>query len=125
MAQYLGISFPFRLGGNSLPAASFNEDVVRDSIIQLLMTPRLQRVMRPKVGIGSFDFIFENNNPALAAQIEREVRTVIGTYEPRVAITAVSSEADTAAASVTVTVQYVMLSTGLTANASVRLPTGG
>lgn len=95
MATILSISFPFRQGVSSFPQPATDQDAIKSSIIQILMTPVGSRIMRRQFGSKLLKFLFDNDSPATAAGIEREVRTALGRWEPRIAIDAVQVESGT------------------------------
>lgn len=84
MAQFQGFSFPFRKGTTAFPAEAQDADLIKQSLIQLILTGRGERLMRPDVGSGAFSFLFENDDIILAQAIQIEVTNVIQKYEPRV-----------------------------------------
>lgn len=86
-----GISFPFRKGDTSFPAASTDDDVIADNIRRILLTRRGERVMRPDEGSSMYRFAFENVGTLLRAQVNREVRRSIANGEPRARIIRVQS----------------------------------
>ena len=118
---YKGIAFPFQIGATSFPAQATNEDLIKQSIVQIIMTSPGERYMRPKFGCGALAFVFEPNDEALELYIQDTVATAIATYEPRVAVRTVQVEREDNM--VTVTVQYVILATGNTQQAQVSLGT--
>src|SRR5882672_699898 len=86
MPSFFGIAFPFSKDGASFPKQATDNDLIRQSIIQILLTARGERMMRPLFGSGIFGLIFENNNPALVELLRLEVTNSIGQFEPRVVV---------------------------------------
>lgn len=117
---YRGIKFPFQKGTMSFPKASTGDDLIQDSLIQLFFTTPGERVMRPDFGSNALSFVFENNDEMLASLLKAEIQGVISKYEPRVALSDILIEQQDS--TVTVTVVYVVLSTGRTGIATVSLP---
>ena len=60
-----------------------NEDAVKESIKNLVLTDRGERLMQPNLGGNIRAMLFENMSPAGLRLIEDQVRTVIEIYEPR------------------------------------------
>ena len=85
-STYFGISFPFNIGTTSAPEAAADIDILKASIIQILLTKRGDRVNRPDFGINVLDMLFENNNDILGELVRLEVSTAIARYEPRVIV---------------------------------------
>jgi uncharacterized protein len=83
---YRGFAFPFRKGVNSFPADATDENLIRDSIKQIILTGLGERVMRPTFGSDFYRFIMENNTDLLEELFRLELRSSIGSFEPRVII---------------------------------------
>ena len=60
-----------------------NEDSVKESIKNLVLTDRGERLMQPNLGGNIRAMLFENMTPAGLKLIEDQVRSVIEIYEPR------------------------------------------
>lgn len=109
MAFVKGISFPFRKGATSFPQTVTDNELVQQSILQILGTVKGTRLMRPQYGANLWAFLFEPNDAVLAAAIREEVLTAIATFEPRAVLQDVTvARADS---TVTVTIKYVVVLT--------------
>lgn len=64
-------------------AAKRNEEAVKESIKNLILTNKGERLMQPLIGGNIRAMLFENNTPAVIKMIQEQVRTTIETYEPR------------------------------------------
>jgi len=60
-----------------------DEDAVKESIKNLLLTNRGERLMQPSIGGNIKAMLFENITPGVLTMIEDQVRTTIDLYEPR------------------------------------------
>jgi phage baseplate assembly protein W len=60
-----------------------DEDSVKESIKNLILTDPGERLMQPYIGGGIRALLFENITPGLIKIIEDRVTTCIETYEPR------------------------------------------
>ena len=60
-----------------------DEDAVKESIKNLILTDRGERLMQPNVGGNINAMLFENITPAILTLIQNNVRTTIELYEPR------------------------------------------
>jgi phage baseplate assembly protein W len=89
---YTGISFPFRKSGVQLPAPATDDDLIKESLKQIILTSPGERLMRPTVGSGARSFVFETNDQLLAAQIRTNVGNSIARLEPRVMVQAIVVE---------------------------------
>jgi len=82
-----------------------DEDAVKDSIKNLLLTDPGERPMQPFLGAGIRALLFENITPGTLKLIEQKVKTTINNYEPRAELIDVlaSSTIDDNAVSIRVT----------------------
>lgn len=60
-----------------------DEEAVKESIKNLILTDKGERLMQPLVGGNIRAMLFENITPAVLKMIEEQVRTTIEEYEPR------------------------------------------
>jgi phage baseplate assembly protein W len=60
-----------------------DEEAVKESIKNLVLTNRGERLMQPLIGGNVQAMLFENNTPAIIKLIQEQVKTVIREYEPR------------------------------------------
>jgi phage baseplate assembly protein W len=72
-----------------------DHDLVAESITRLVMTNASGRVDRPGFGFNLKSQLFEQFDPALASDIEENIRVQVGFYEPRADIIAVNIIQDT------------------------------
>ena len=64
-----------------------NEDAIKQSVKNIVMTMRGEKVFRPWFGTEGQSAIFENFNPILADDITVSIEDVLKVYEPRVKVT--------------------------------------
>lgn len=60
-----------------------DEEAIKESIKNLILTNRGERLMQPLLGGNVQAMLFENNTPATIKLIQEQVKTVIRQYEPR------------------------------------------
>ena len=60
-----------------------DEEAVKESIKNLILTDKGERLMQPLVGGNIRAMLFENITPAVLKMIEEQVRITIEEYEPR------------------------------------------
>lgn len=118
-----GISFPFRRGGTSFPAEATDDQLIKESLVQLILTQNGERIMRPDMGSNALSFIFEPNNLVLAQTLRAEIQAVVAKFEPRVVLTDVGVERDLDAAQVIVTIEYVVIASRTSSSVTVPLST--
>lgn len=120
MAIFRGIAFPFGKSKTSFPASVTDDELVKQSIVQIVTTARGERVMRADFGSSAVAFVFENNNDILAEIMRDEVTTALGKFEPRAIVQDVVVERDDA--EVTITIIYIVSLTGTQDTVSVTVP---
>jgi len=86
---YKAIAFPFRKGATQFPEAVQDGPLIKEALVQLVMTGLGERIMRPKFGTNVLAYIFDNINSDLSQDIRREIAQAIALYEPRVRVTSI------------------------------------
>lgn len=81
---YKGIALPTI--SNPFPSIKAENDLIRDSIITILMTRIGQRFFVPDFGSRLYDVLFEPNDAVTRALAERYIREALGTWEPRIQV---------------------------------------
>lgn len=130
MAQFIGFSFPFRKGATSFPEVATDDALIKQALIQLVLTGTGERVMRPDYGSSAYSYIFEPNEEILQQRIETELSALILKYEPRVAVTSIevvrgNQNLDSEASTITITINYVVIATRTSGEAEISLSPGG
>lgn len=64
--------------------AKYNEQAVKNSIKNLVLTRHYERPFRSDIGSNIGDMLFELATPALAAILRQEIINLIRNFEPRV-----------------------------------------
>tara|TARA_R110000824_G_scaffold169723_2_gene346860 strand:+ start:324 stop:734 length:411 start_codon:yes stop_codon:yes gene_type:complete len=83
--RVLGVAFPMRHNGvGGVVTANENLGSLRDGIIQLLMTRKGARVMRPNFGTDLRAAMFEPLDTQLVETLRAQITKAITVYEPRV-----------------------------------------
>lgn len=119
---YRGIALPFDKGPTALPKAATDSDLINQSLRQIILTGRRERVMRPEFGCDAFRFVHENNNELLSELIRTEVSTAVGRFEPRVALQDILVERSEDLTTVYVTIIYVIVATRTQDSVKIKLP---
>lgn len=81
---YKGFRFPFRRGSRTSPEAATDDQVLQNSLHQIVTTTRGERVMRPDFGTNAIATLFENPTPSALQVVAADVQGAIAKYEPRV-----------------------------------------
>lgn len=122
-AYLRGVEFPFKKSSTALPAPVTDNDLIKQSLLQILLTGRTERVMRPEFGCNIQQFVFENNNELMEQLLRTEIASAIGKFEPRALlqdIQIVRSENE-----VVLTVVYIVVQTRTVEALQVNVPTVG
>ncbi len=84
--EFLGVgwAFPVKLDAEGIFEHAAYEESVRQSIWTLLGTAKGERVMRPELGCGIYDLVFEVNDAATAGKVVQAVRETLLAFEPRI-----------------------------------------
>lgn len=91
MANYNGISFPFRVsGGGGVTTSELKPDEISrimESITQIILTYPGERVMQPAFGCRVRDYIFENTDDlTVQSLIKYEIEKSLETWEDRIKV---------------------------------------
>lgn len=123
-AFYYGIAFPFGKSAVALPAPAVDNDLIKQSLEQIIKTGKTERVMRPDFGSGALRFVFENNNELLNELVRAEITSSVGRWEPRVVLQDIQIQNDTDYAQVIITLFYVLVATRQQDTVAIVVPTG-
>jgi len=118
--MYRGIQFPFECGETSFPKESTDSDLIKESLIQIILTQRGERVMRSDFGCDTLSIVFENNDLALENRIRTDVLTAIGKWEPRVIVRQVAVTRKEA--EVVIDIVYVVIATRQDQRLQISIP---
>lgn len=83
-----------------------NEESVKQSIRNLLLTDRYERPMQPTIGSGLKGMLFENYTPETQVMLKQTINECISLYEPRATIIDVIVVPEIDGTSVRVTVTF-------------------
>lgn len=86
MADYYGFNPPFIGGPQNVMSRQEDRQLIKNDILQLLLTVPGERVNRPNYGTPLRSFVFENNTVAGIDALRVDIREAILNFEPRVGI---------------------------------------
>lgn len=116
MATYKGIGFPLDSSGEQgWMLIKTDSDLINDSILQILMTRKGERVMLPEFGSGLRELLFEPMTAENQQLIAYEIYNAIEIWEPRIEIDEINimqSESADEQGEAKIEVRYQMISTG-------------
>jgi len=86
-----------------------DEDAVKDSIKNLILTDPGERPMQPFLGGGIREMLFENITPATLKLIKDKIKTTIELYEPRAELIDISVKSNIDDNVVSVIIQFYII----------------
>ena len=63
-----------------------NTEAIKRSLRNLVLTNPREKFFHPEIGSGVRNLLFENITPVVKIKLERNIRTLIENYEPRVVL---------------------------------------
>ena len=94
MAEYYGMNPPFTGGAENILSRQEDERLIKNDILQLLLTVPGERVMRPDYGVNLRNFVFEQMVDNRIMSLKNEIQVQITNQEPRVNIESIVIETD-------------------------------
>ena len=95
MVQYYGFNPPIFGGHQNILSRQVDEQLIKNDILQLLLTTPGERVMRPDFGTILKSSVFDLNDRTLLNKLRDNILQAIRTFEPRVTTTVrVTSDGD-------------------------------
>ena len=92
--RIMGVAFPMQDGVGGYVAQNENLRSLRDCVMQLILTNRGARVMRPDYGTDLRASVFEPLTPDMIDTLRAQILEVISKYEPRVIVKRVALTPD-------------------------------
>lgn len=86
-----------------------NEQAIKQSLINLIFTNIYERKFNSTLGAGLEDYLFENFDFLTEINIERAIRQIIASYEPRVSLVDVSVYTNIDENELVVTLEYFIV----------------
>jgi phage baseplate assembly protein W len=86
MALFYGMNPPFIGGPQNILSRQEDEKLIKNDILQLLLTVPGERVNRPDFGTELRSFVFEPNSLNELSTLESNIASAIGRFETRVEI---------------------------------------
>jgi len=93
-ALYYGYNPPFIGGSQNILSRQEDERLIKNDILQLLLTVPGERVMRPNFGVNLRNFVFEQITQPDLFRLQSEIEQQVTTQEPRVNVDSVEVRID-------------------------------
>jgi phage baseplate assembly protein W len=84
-----GWRFPINVDARGRLQWSQGPDRIRDSIWIIVRTIAGERVMRPRFGASTDDYVFQSNSPATRAALQSAIKDALVQWEPRIEVVSV------------------------------------
>lgn len=88
----------------------YDVDAVRNSVINILTTKKMERRMLPEFGASLEQLLFEPITDLTSERIRRVIEEALNNWEPRVEVTAINIKADEDNMMYNIIVEYNILS---------------
>jgi len=85
-AMVYGYNPPFIGGPQNILSRQEDERIIKNDLLQLLLTIPGERVMRPEFGVNLRNAVFEPNDAELVGSLVNEIRQQIELYDKRVIV---------------------------------------
>mgnify|MGYP006278284073 CR=1 FL=1 len=86
MADWFGINYPFKGGVQNFLSRQVGIRIVKNDILQLLLTNPGERVYRPNFGVGLRLYLFEQEDDTSVSGLRSTIIDQISIYEKRVTL---------------------------------------
>lgn len=93
-AKFFGFNPPFIGGSQNIMSRQEDARLIKNDILQLLLTVPGERVMRPNFGVELRTFVFEQFDETDLLNLEEEIRNKITETDNRVDVQSVELEPD-------------------------------
>lgn len=126
MATYYGYNPPFIGGAQNILSRQEDAQLIKNDLLQLLMTAPGDRVNRPDFGTPLRSFVFENNTEADISSLRSSILDAIAKFEPRVIVDNLSITQSQDANTIRIYLVFVLRddpNTKLTIDRSIQSPT--
>jgi uncharacterized protein len=82
--EWLGTGMPWTPNVSSVIEAKSDLDILKSSVLFILMTRKGERVMLPEFGCGLSDALFEPNNEGVISEMQEEIRASLRKWDDRI-----------------------------------------
>lgn len=83
---FYGMNPPFIGGPQNVFSRQEDDRLIKNDILQLLLTVPGERVMRPRYGVQLRSFVFEQSTDSDVSTLQAEISQAIVEFEPRVTV---------------------------------------
>ena len=94
MAEFYGYNPPFIGGSQNIMSRQEDIRLIKNDLLQLLLTIPGERVMREDFGVNLRNIVFEQLDDQTLLLLKSDISVAIDTYEPRVSLDDLTIERD-------------------------------
>lgn len=107
-AKMYGYNPPFIGGSQNIMSRQEDKELIKNDLLQLLLTVPGERVMRPSYGVNLRNFVFEDLTDIALEILRDELQTKIAEYERRIKVRKIDVIGDTERLGVQITIAYTL-----------------
>lgn len=109
------------LPGRDDLSRKLNENAVRESIKNIVLTNRLERPFQPNYGASVRDMLFESASPTTIAIARTRIKEAIENFEPRATVIDVEILADLATNAINISIVFQVINADAPSTLQVRV----
>ena len=107
--RYSDLDFNFGKSNTNDVARKFDNNAIKQSLRNLVLTNFYERPFRHSLGANLLDKLFNQPSPGIISQVQTDVRRVIRVFEPRVTLRNVSVDYNSRNQELSVEIEYSFL----------------
>jgi|TARA_R100000084_G_scaffold107462_2_gene67518 phage baseplate assembly protein W len=86
-----------------------NEEAIKQSVKNLVLTKLRERPFRPEVGTDSTSYLFELNRNTASNELLQQIENVLETYESRIVLQRIDVDTDDSLHSYDISIEYLIV----------------
>ena len=86
-----------------------NEEAIKQSVKNLVLTKLRERPFRPEVGTDSTSYLFELNRNTASNELLQQIENVLETYESRIILQRIDVDTDDSLHSYDISIEYLIV----------------
>ena len=86
-----------------------NEEAIKQSVKNLVLTKLRERPFRPEIGTDSTSYLFELNRNTASNELLQQIENVLETYESRIVLQRIDVDTDDSLHSYDISIEYLIV----------------
>ena len=107
--RYSDLDFNFARSASNDVARKFDNNAIKQSIKNLLLTNFYERPFRPSLGANLVSRLFDSFSPGILSEIREDIYNTIANFESRVTLLSVKTDFNEVTSTLTAEVEYSFL----------------